>query len=725
MDKKEDDLSLNPKHSHDDLMALFEDGESADKAQFAEMRSNLLLMSGDHYSKAKSQFYRRVANSQNLNEHQKIRLTKNHIQKIVKAYCNNILSQAPGVGFKPLNKGEISDTKAAELHHSVWEDARQRYKLDSKIDEWCDSFVGVGEVFVKTFWDPSRGAIKGYRPKLGKDDMPMMDELGQMEADKDSPVFEGAFVFEEILGFNLIRPVEAKCIDEAQWLATRKMVDKKELMKQFPNKKEVIKESDDRTFLVFDGQSGKGGFRHSKNEVMLIELYFRPSPIYPEGWYYFFTEDGMLDDGPLPGGIFPIDGTPFDTIKTTPRGISSIKTMRPYQAEINRTASKIAEHQITLGDDKLLIQQGTKVSAGAALPGVRSINYSGIDPKVLPGRTGEQYLNYLNSQISELYSVMDVEEFQEKDGAQQDPFIMLYKAASRKRRFQRYSGRFERFLVSVAKTYLALAKIHLPDDMLIRTVGKQEQVNIVEFKNSPDAGYQIVAEPQATDVETKMGQQLVLGNVLQFAGSSMEKEDLGKLIRQMPFANVDETFNDLTMDYDSMTNNILALDRGEQPVMHEFDNHVYAVKRLVSRMRQADFKFLDPQIQQNYKMAVGLHQQAEAQNQARIQAAKDGYIPVDGPLVIVDFYVRDPNNPKKTQRARLPHNAILWLINKLESQGQSLEQLDRMNQGAAAGLADQIVQQTQGGAAPQGPVPQPAQGGMNNVGATGPIPGIG
>jgi hypothetical protein len=42
--------------------------------------------------------------------------------------------------------------------------------------------------------------------------------------------------------------------------------------------------------------------------------------------------------------------------------------------------------------------------------------------------------------------------------------------------------------------------------------------------------YEIVVEAQADDVETKMGQQLVLNNVLQYTASQMSKEDIGKFI---------------------------------------------------------------------------------------------------------------------------------------------------------------------------------------------------
>jgi hypothetical protein len=258
--------------------------------------------------------------------------------------------------------------------------------------------------------------------------------------------------------------------------------------------------------------------------------------------------------------------------------------MRPYQAEINRAASKIAEHQITLGDDKLIIMDGTKISPGVGLPGVRSINYSGAKPDILNGRDGSQYLAYMQAQIEELYQVMDVAEMlvDEKAGpGQLDPYSLIFKAASEKKKFARYARKFERFLIRVCQTYLKLAKLHMSEEQVVYAVGKPEQVNISEFKNANDLCYEVKVEAQANDIETKLGHQLILSQLVQYTGTKLDKQDIGKIVRLMPYANMEQGLADLTVDYDSLTNDILALDRGERPPIHEYDDHVYSAKRVV------------------------------------------------------------------------------------------------------------------------------------------------
>lgn len=696
LDSGSDDGEKKPTIS--ELNGYYTEGDGADQDLFAEMRSNVLLASGEHYNRKQSRFYKRIRESKDLSQEQKLRLTKNHTQKICKLYANNIISMNPGVGFSPKDENNMHDQKTATLHHSVWLNAVSKYNLDDKEDDWCDSFVQIGELHVKLFYDPALGKLQGYNPQVDEQSgNPMLNEMGQMFPDESSPVFEGEFVFEEIYGFNLLRPPECKDLRKAEWLCIRKMTSRAELLRRFKGDETIqkyIRADQDETYIIFD--TTRGGYCKTNKQTMLREFYFRPSMMFPEGYFYITTKEGILAEGPLPGGLFPIVSATFDKVQTTPRGISPIKTMRPYQAEINRSASKIAEHQITLGDDKLLTQNGTKLSAGVALPGIRGVNYTGAAPVVLAGRDGSQYFTYMQGQIAEMYQVMMVAEQMEdkQPDGQVDPYILLFRAARQKKKFQRYIKRFEKFKLDLVHLYLRLAKLHLPDDAVIMAVGKNEQINIPEFRQYPDTCYEVKIEAQADDIETKLGKQIVLNHALQYVGPQMKPDQIGKIMRQMPFSNLDNSFDDFTLDYDSAMNDMLALDRGEQPPINQFDDHKYNIKRLTSRMRKGDYKFLAPNIQQNYQQKVVLHQQMEAANQLAIQQAESGFIPTGGYAVACEFYVKDPSDPTglKTRRARIPYQAMEWLINKMEAQGASQASLQDMNPSALAGIAGQVNQ---------------------------------
>lgn len=664
------------KHSISDLDRLYQSADEQDKELFAEQRSNILMYNGEHYNRLRSTYYKRLREVKSLTEEQRIRLTKNHTQKIVDAHTNHVLSTAPGVGFEPANESELQDQKTAELNHSVWEFAKEKYNLDEETQNWAEDFTQIGEVAVKIFWDPNEGKYLGD----------FADEEGNMKAQ-----FSGDFVFEEIYGFNLLIDPSATDHRRARWMTLRKMVEVKKLKKMFGSEEndKYIQESADQTYTIFD--RGRAGFTKTKDMCMLRETYFKPCFDYPSGYVYYWVKDKILFESELPAARFPIVFKPFRKMKTRARGQSIVKTIRPFQVEINRAASKIAEHQVTLGDDKIILQGGTTITTGKVLPGVRSYNVNGMEPKILAGRDGSQYAAYMLQQITEMYNACDVEEKDEPMSGQLDPYSLLYSSARQKRKFKLYVGRFEQFLIEVAKLFLDLARYHYPDDMVIGMIGKNERVNLEEFRGSDPLCYKIKIVPQADDIETKLGKQLVLSQTLQYTASKFEREDIGKLIKAMPYSNMGEAFNDLTIDYEAATNDILALDRGQLPPISPFDNHVYMIKRLTQRMRQADFEYKDPVIQNNYAMRLKAHQTIQAEQLAAIQRGEAGFIPTSGFLVKCDFYVQsDPKDPSKSRRVEIPSDSLQWLIKKLEDQGASLDQIASMNQENLAQIANMV-----------------------------------
>jgi hypothetical protein len=215
-----------------------------------------------------------------------------------------------------------------------------------------------------------------------------------------------------------------------------------------------------------------------------------------------------------------------------------------------------------------------------------------------------------------------------------------------------------------------------------------------EFKAIDDLGYQIRIEPRSDDIESLMGKQLSLNHVLQYASAQLTPEMIGQVLKNMPYINKEQITTDFTIDYDNAENVILALDRGEQVQPELSDNNEYMLKRLNHRKKQASYKFLPDQIKQMYEQNMQLRSQIIAQQQAEVQAAAAGYIPTGGYLVGVDFYVNfDPANPQKTRRARIPFEALDWLMKRLNQQGMSQENIQQMDLSMQAQIASQGQQQ--------------------------------
>ncbi len=706
----------------EDLNQLYDDAVSVDRDIFAEQRSNVMLIAGNHYSGKGSKNWARLRDIRDVPGEQKLRLTKNHIHVVTKTHLNYIVNSAPNVKIVPRNERELQDIKCAELNDSVWQYACDTLDMQKKIFSLAKDFVEIGECGTKTFFNPYAGKFKGYNQAVDElTGEPMVDENGQMVPDHSSPVFEGLLEIEKILPSNLLRDAAATSMFDSPWLGIRKMVPVKVAKKLVPEddeRQKFIEPSQRDEYMVFD--SNVGDYKSQKDQVMIREYYFRPSVCYPQGYFFITTKDGILFEGELPFGVFPIDYEGFDEMQSSPRHRSIVKQLRPYQIEMNRTASKIAETQVT-SDDKLIIQGGAKMASGGVLPGVRAIQVTGPAPTVLEGRSGSQYLEYYNSQVSELYRVGMIAEQVEKESQQADPYGMLFRSVREQKKFTIYIEKFSGFLKRMATTYLTLAKRYYTDDMLIPAIGKSEYINIPEFRSTEDIRTQIRVMPMSDDVNSMFGKWLAINHMIQYASQALSKEDIGRLARNIPYGNFDESFSDVTMNYDLATNYILALERGQFIPPSPADDKTYMIKRLEKRMRESDFRFLHPQIQQYFEQAKQAYTDMDVQEKLALQRAEQGFIPTTGPLIKTDLQVNLPNTTGgfKTTRATFPVDALSWLQKQLEAQGSNFESFQTLGQSTQADEANRFIQQSQvpiPGNGPEQTGPAPVQGGMNGIG---------
>lgn len=731
--------SKNKPHTIAELNQLFSEGESADKELFAEQRSNVQLVAGEHYAKKGNKFFNRLRDSKEVSTEQKIRLTKNHIRKIVLSYRNSIVSYSPGVQAGPKDKASMQHQKSSELVNSVWADGKARHDFSNKINQWANDFCSIGEFCTKTFFDPNAGKFLGMQAEMDTETgQVQLDDMGQ-PVPSGIAKFAGDVIIERLFAFNIIRPAGLREMERTPWLCHRKMakvdevkglIDSNDTLSEEEKDKlkKKVHESADQTYVVLDGSTGQ--YRQVKDQTMLKEWFFRPSPQYPMGFFYICTNDDKIFEGELPFGIWPLTFRGFDEIQTSPRYRSIVKQLRPNQIEINRASSKMAEHQISLGDDKVLVQNGTKLSPGTAYPGVRSYQYSGQVPVIMAGRTGNQYLDYINQNITEMYQLALVDEQKEEKVPTSDVYAMLFRSLKDKKKFTLYTDTFESGLKEIFQTYVTLCQKYYTDQHLIPAIGKSEHINIAEFKNVQDLCYSVKIEAQTDDSEAKLGKQLMLNHLIQYVGPQMAKDDLGKIIRLMPYANDEQILEDMTMDYDYASNYMLQLDRGQVPQPNPYINQVYLIKKLTNRTSKPDYDLLPPQVKQNYQQAIQTHEQIKSQDEIKIKQAQSEFIPTSGYLVACDFYVPDPANPQKLpKRVRLPSEALSWLINQLDSQGSDQSTLEGLNQGAQNDMANTFLNKLgmlggQSGAnLPQRPIGPPPMALPQMTGQ--PHPGIG
>ena len=671
----------------DELNQLFTDGKSADRETYSEMRSNILLSAGEHWNKRGAAFNNRTRSSTDGTEQQKLRITKNWLHKFLRLYVNHILSKCPGSTTAPQNPTNLQDQKAAELNKKVNDYYKHRYKTRSIIRNMADDFCRIGECALELFHDPDRGYVKGYEAALDESGEQILDEMGEPVADESKPVMTGELVYKRVFGHQIFREAGAKSMSDSPFIGIEELESLPKLKKKYaqdPDKLKLLDGSKDE-FIIFDTE--KMGYAKEKDQVSIRKFYFRKCKEYPEGYFYITTQSGILDQGPLPFGIFPVIWQGFDEHPTKCRATSFIKVARPWQAEINRASSAIALHQCVLGEDKILYASGTKVSAGALLPGVRGLTYQGAPPTILPGRDGSQYQGYADRQLEEMSAALLIDEIDQEKMTNLDPYSLLYRSMREQGRFSFYIEKFSEFWNEVTETALDLGRRYMDDDELIEAIGTDEAINIDMFRNSSPLCYKIIVESTDDSLEDRLGRHLTTTNVLQYVGQQLSRDDIGRIVKNLPFGNWKDDFEDLTMNETNVKNDFLALERGEMPQISNVDDSQFILQKVASRKKKRDFSTLNPQVQQLYAQYEQIHMQKQAEEAQKAAALKEESIPTGGAMVAADMYVPNEDPNKTPKRVRVPYEALDWLLKTLEAQGKSLDQMEQMNQGQLAQLA--------------------------------------
>lgn len=610
-----------------------------------------------------------------IGDETRIRCTRNHVSYICREHVNNITSQAPGVGIYPNNEREAQDVKAAELNRAVWRDIDARHKMRSLRRSLAQSFVVTGEVALKVFWDPMKGEFLGWDQTFDENGKP----LGE-----PTQAWTGDFVFERVDAYNLFLSPNARSFEESELVGIQKLVEKKRLKRIYkddPEKVKAINNASTDNYISFDGVTGSFS-RDTKGLVCVREYYHRPCVEYPYGYFWITVSDAVLAEGELPGGVFPIAFRAFEEVEGSARGVSVIRVIKPYQMEINRAAGKAIENSVTMGNDRIITQEGSELRP-VPHRGAMEWKYTGEKPTIVPGSTGEQYIAYIQSQITEMYQVARVRE--KPNLKNLDAQAQLYAAIEQKSDFAFYAGKFEDFLVDVTNITLELAKHHYPDDMLIPAIGRDEAINIEEFRTTERYRYSVRVEPQSDDATTLMGRAAITNQVMQYLGNKLDKPDIGALLKQAPFLNGTVVQDELSLDSTSAENDILALDRGQMVPVRKYEDHQYQIRRLTARTKKGDFPMLSPYVRYLYDRKIAEHEQFIQQQKQDTAFNESGYIPMDGPVIKTEL--RYPNSNGTTSQQKFPYGALLWLEQKLRAQGAERAMLAEMDPAVQADIA--------------------------------------
>lgn len=647
------------------LNNLYRDAELADKSLFAEQRSNINLYVGKHYEKDNA-LKGMVRNSKDLPPEKKLRLTKNHIGIICDRLINyTVTGHSPDVIVQERHKMEVQDRQAAKVAQAVWDHIKYFNKMEELISDFAFDFIVPGEMAAFVSFDPNKGQMVEQH---------VVDEMTGQVVEKKMG-FTGEVTIERWESYNLLRDPQAKKWEDSEFYIYRKMDDVETLKEQFKHDEELVKKitkSSEEVFTIFDSQ--KGSYSQSGKDKVLTKMKLtRPCPDYPGGYYEYYTSDAILSEGSL-NGIWPLVYRGYTKVSGTPRGFSIIKRLRPGQAEINRLGSTISESQLFF-KDRLIIQNGSKISNGGNIAGAVAIRVSGAAPTVMPGQSGEKYLNVLTAQIEELYQFANLSLEEEEKIPNTDPNALLYASMKHKKKFTQKSSIFESFLVEIAEVALDTAKMFFHDAHLIQAVDKKDYINIPEFKNISKLCYACEFKSSSGDVESILGEQMAIQHALQYA-QGLPPEQVAILVSQMPYLKDSHLAQQITADIRACDDIFASIERNQYVPVSKYENHDFMAKRITGRMKESSYRYLDPQVQAFYEHRLQEHDQFLTQKAQELARAESGFVPTGGALIPVQLYLDEKNYSK---RARLPHDALVWLYKKIMDQGELMGEMNGIN----------------------------------------------
>lgn len=704
------------KHTLSELSQLFKDGHEIDRPIFREHRINANLYNGNHYGQKVEEFDRNVKQNYKFDT-QAVRITENHINKIITMRASALKSLVPDVTVRPKNFDEFGDQKRAEIHKSVLEDWKKNSGFKQEEVRLIKEWMIYGELGLKIFWEDEAGrklpdllvtefdvefdeiekkGVEGVEITIDKDDIKT----------KKVTRFEGRVRAEIIYPFDIIRDACAETYKEAEWICIKKLVDPKAIKRHFDADSpeyEAVSNTNNDQYNTFrnDGQYTK-----TSGKTLIKEFYFKKSYRYPKG-YYFITggsgEGTILWEGELPGGVFPIEILGYDEISTSPRYSSLIRNLRPNQLQVNLLKSKSVQTILTSGMDRVYIAKGSKLSKPLkGSDGISVYEYTGQPPITEQGKIGEQFLNPISQNVDMMYNKGNVQEAFDQQSKQVDAHTALFQSAKQKATYNDYVCKYENFLKNVYMKVLRLSKIHMKDETLVMIAGKDEQVNIPEFKTSDDLGYEICVEAQSEDAESKLGRALDLQKILQY-GANFDGAQLAALIKHMPYLNNDavlETFPQY-MDYQNAMNDICRLDRGDQTVLNirRYENHDFMLQILTSRSKKPDFEFLPEGIKNLYAAKIQAHEQIKVQQIQEQRSLEADFVPTGGALLKIEGLFENDGfttrGQPKVRAVRIPQESLDWLRDRLKQQGLQLELVEQQQEQVRAEIAGQVVQAEQ------------------------------
>lgn len=528
----------------------------------------------------------------NIDPKRKLSRNRFKINKILPTIQNRLarLAQSPPKYDVRPNSNSSQDKDSARLGLQILEDVFERQNFNEKKQDVLMCAMQGGVAYVQVMWDPTIG-----KPMVD----PETGEFAEYEGDIRLEVLNFLEVFPDPL---------AKTLEDAQWVVKAKVRKLDYFKERYPDRGMAVKEEDvwllssiydlRQNGMSSGGSTGSQTSAQMKNSAIELVYYEKRSKEHLNGRMVVCASGILLEDKELPIGEF--DLIKFDDILIGGRyqaeGI--ITHLRPVQDHYNILRTRMANWvKLHLGG-KYLVARG----AGLTQEAIDNSDGEVLEFDPVPNAAAPQAMSipqipsYAYEELRATENDFDfISGIGEPTrgvapGSQMPAKGMELLVEQDQTRMSVQTNRNEIGFSKIGCAILKYAGKYYEMPRLLKTAGDGLEYAVKEFKGEDlNGNYDVIVIPGSTAPGSKVLKRQDIVNLYQMGllGNPQDPKLQAKVLKYLEFGDVQEVWKDQALDEQQVKRTIDAIEKNEQPEVHEWDNHAMFISQM-NQYRKTD-----------------------------------------------------------------------------------------------------------------------------------------
>lgn len=555
------------------------------------------------------------------------RLHVNKVLPVCQRRSARICKNPPKWEIRPDNSSEeAKDT--ARLEKNVLEFYIEKERVMQKRQEMMMGLMQCGHYYLGVSWNDEKGELlqAPRSPMEGAIDLDegLATEEAAIEPSQplDSVETEPDYEFEGDIQIDVVSPFEmffdplATTVPDAKWCIRAKVRKLDYFKSRWPERGPAVKEEGAWLMsvqnelriqsLTGQGPSQTGVQSQMKDCAIELAYYETRSKKHPEGRLVIMANDIILEDKALPKGLIPFvkfDDVPI-TDKFYPEAI--VTHLRPVQDQYNKLITKRAQWTNLMLVGKWKAPRGAQLSQEAINDQSGEVVYYENVPGAIQGVEAvqvpviPQYAYTEEDKLNAMfYDIAGEGEISRGilPAAGIPAIGMQLLLEQDETRISSVTSQHEYAFAELYKLMLIYLEEFVTNERLLKIADPYDQFIVKKWKGEQlKSSHDVIVTRGSTAPTTLATKRNDIMNMYNLGalGTPGTPEALQRMVQQMEFGDVNQVWEDQSVDKAQIRQDIEKIELGKVPEVNEFDNHALHLQEK-NRYRKSDkFKLLDP-----------------------------------------------------------------------------------------------------------------------------------